>query len=64
MPLTLKVPSIKCDGCAETITKEIKTHDDQAKVNVDIENKTVEVSSTMSDESVRQAVTATGHEIA
>ncbi|MEO1593489.1 MAG: cation transporter, partial [Cyanobacteria bacterium J06632_22] len=42
MTTTLKVPSIKCEGCADTITKEIKVHDAEATVNVDVENKTVE----------------------
>lgn len=64
MSMTLNVPSIKCEGCAETITKEIKVHDEKAKVDVNIEKKTVEVDSGMSEESVRQAITASGHEVA
>lgn len=64
MSMTMSVPSIKCEGCAETITKEIKVHDDSATVNVDVSNKTVEVDSGMSEESVRQAITAAGHEVA
>ena len=63
MTMTLSVPSIKCEGCGETITKEIKTHDTDAKVNVDVENKTVEVDSKMSEASVKQAITAVGHEV-
>lgn len=62
--MTLNVPSIKCEGCAETITKEIKVHDEKAKVDVDVAKKTVEVDSGMSEESVRQAITASGHEVA
>ncbi len=64
MSMTLKVPSIKCEGCGDTITKEIKVHDDQATVQVDVANKTVKVDSEMSEESVRQAITVTGHEVA
>ena len=64
MTTTLKVPSIKCEGCADTITKEIKVHDAEATVNVDVENKTVEVDSGMSEESLKQAITSTGHEVA
>ena len=64
MAITLNVPSIKCDGCAETITKEIKVHDANATVNVDVEKKTVEVDSDMSESSVKQAITSTGHELA
>ena len=64
MSMTLKVPSIKCEGCGDTITEEIKVHDDQATVKVDVANKTVEVDSDMSEESVKEAITATGHEVA
>lgn len=64
MSMTLNVPSIKCEGCADTITKEIKVHDAEAKVNVDVEKKTVEVDSGMSEASVKQAITAAGHEVA
>lgn len=64
MTMTLSVPSIKCEGCGETITKEIKTHDAEAKVSIDIENKTVEVDSAMSEASVKQAITAVGHDVA
>ena len=64
MSMTLKVPSIKCEGCGDTITKEIKVHDEQATVKVDIESKTVEVDSSMSEESVKEAITSTGHEVA
>lgn len=64
MSITLKVPSIKCEGCGDTITEEIKVHDDQATVKVDVQNKTVEVDSEMSEESVRQAIEVSGHEVA
>ena len=64
MTMTLNVPSIKCEGCSDTITKEIKVHDENAKVNVDIEKKTVEVDSNMAEESVKQAIAAAGHEVA
>lgn len=65
MSMTLSVPSIKCEGCGETITKEIKVHDADAKVNVDVANKTIEVDSeSLSESSVKQAITAVGHEVA
>ncbi|MGD1895842.1 MAG: heavy-metal-associated domain-containing protein [Phormidesmis sp.] len=64
MAMTLNVPSIKCEGCGETITKEIKTHDANATVNVDVDKKTVEVDSSMSEESVKEAIAVAGHEVA
>lgn len=64
MSMTLSVPSIKCEGCGDTITKEIKVHDGEANVKVDVENKTIEVESdSLSESSVRQAVQAAGHEV-
>lgn len=63
MSMTFKVPSIKCDGCIDTITKEIKVHDENAKVKGDVANKTIEVDSDMSEESVKEAISITGHEL-
>ena len=64
MTMTLNVPSIKCDGCADTIAKEIKVHDDSADVEVDVANKTVEVTTEMSEASVKQAIESVGHQVA
>lgn len=63
MTLTLKVPSIKCEGCADAITKEIKVHDAEASVKVNLETKEVKVDSAMSEESVKQAITVAGHKV-
>ena len=63
MSTTFKVPSIKCQGCVDTITKEIKVHDENAKVNADVEKKTIEVDSSMSEESIKQSITVAGHEV-
>lgn len=62
--ITLNVPSIKCDGCAEVITNEIKANDPQAKVEVDVENKTVKVETTAQETSVKDMITAAGHTVA
>ena len=64
MSMTFKVPTITCQGCVDTITKEIKVHDDKATVKADIEKKTVEVESGMSEESVLEAIEVAGHEVA
>lgn len=62
--MTFKVPSIKCEGCGDTITKEIKVTDPDAKVDVDIKKKTVSVESNASESSIRQSIVAVGHEVA
>lgn len=64
MGIKLNVPSIVCSGCADTITKAIKTVESEANVNVDIAAKTVTVDAQASEESIKQAITATGHTIA
>ena len=64
MSTTLTVPSIKCEGCANTISKEIKGQDDAATVNIDVDTKIVEVDSGLSEEAIRQAISAAGHTVA
>ena len=61
--MKLKVPSISCEGCAETITQAIKVADSNARVEVDVTAKTVSVESEMSDASVRQVIVGAGHEV-
>jgi copper chaperone len=61
--MTLKVPSIVCDGCAKAITDAILTHESDAKVEVDVKDKTVQVDTEASEESIKQMVTALGHTV-
>ncbi|QIZ71169.1 heavy-metal-associated domain-containing protein [Oxynema aestuarii] len=63
MTINLKVPSMVCDGCAETVTKAVKTVDGQARVNIDLDSKLVAIESAASPESFEQAITAVGHDV-
>ncbi|NEP83167.1 MAG: heavy-metal-associated domain-containing protein [Okeania sp. SIO3C4] len=63
MAIQLKVPSIVCDGCADTITKAIKTQESEADVQVDLEQKIVTVETKASEESIKQAIVAAGHTV-
>lgn len=63
MALQLKVPSIACDGCAETITESITTMEPDAKVQVDVKAKTVTVEAAASEETIKQAIVAAGHTV-
>ena len=63
MALLLKVPDITCDGCAETISESIKTMEPDAKVDVDVNAKTVTVESAASEETIKQAIVAAGYEV-
>jgi copper chaperone len=60
MALKLTVPDIKCDGCAETITEYIHTMAPDAKVDVDVDAKTVTVESEASEETIKQSIVAGG----
>ena len=64
MSIQLKVPSMVCQGCVDTITKVIKTEASDATVNVDLEEKLVTVDANLSKESIKQLITAAGHEVA
>ncbi|MEB3885989.1 cation transporter [Lyngbya sp. CCY1209] len=63
MSTVYRVPSWVCQGCATTIKEVVKTADKDADVKVDWEGKTVEVDTSMSEESVRQALRSTGETI-
>lgn len=61
MAMEIKVPTIVCQGCADTITQEIKTHEPKANVKVDIDKKLVTVDTQASEESIKQMISAVGH---
>ena len=63
MVMQLKVPSIACSGCADTITKAIKNLESEADVQVDVEQKIVTVETKASEESIKQVITAAGHTV-
>ena len=52
-----------CDGCVETVTKAINTHEPKAKVNIDLDSKKVTVDTEASEESIKQIITAVGHTV-
>ena len=61
--IQVKVPSITCDACAKSITQAIKTHESDAQVNVDVDQKIVTVKTEASEESIKQIITAVGHTV-
>jgi copper chaperone len=63
MTITLKVPSIACEGCANTITKAINNQQPSAQVSVDVTNKIVTVETTASQTEIEQWITEVGHTI-
>ena len=63
MALKVKVSNMKCDDCASKIGEAIKVMEPKAKVDVDLDSKTVTVDSGASDESIKQAIVAAGYHI-
>lgn len=63
MTINLKVPSIACGACANTITKAIEGQKPDAKVSVDVESKMVSVDTEASEETIKQIITEAGHTV-
>jgi len=69
MSLKLNVPTLADSQEAQKLTEAIATVEPTAKVDVDIESKIVTIDSpdsgepVASEESIKQAITATGHSI-
>lgn len=63
MTINLKVPSMVCDGCVDTVKEAIKTHEPRANVSINLDTKQVEVDTKASEESIVQIITAAGHTV-
>lgn len=69
MSLKLNVPTLDNSEEAQKLTEAIGTVDPTAKVEVDVASKTITVDASdagtpvASEESIKQAITATGHSI-
>lgn len=61
--MQLKVPSIACEVCAETITKAIKNSEPNAKVSVDVDSKIVSVETNESEDTIKQVIIEAGHTV-
>ncbi|YAI82662.1 MAG: heavy-metal-associated domain-containing protein [cyanobacterium endosymbiont of Rhopalodia sterrenbergii] len=63
MNITLKVPSIACQACANTITKAIQNENPETAISVDVSTKIVTIETTVSEETIRKIIEGTGHTI-
>jgi copper chaperone len=64
MVLQLQVPSMVCDGCANTVTQAIHAVDNTANVAVDLTSKSVSVDTNATDgTAIVAAIIATGHTV-
>ena len=63
MTINLKVPSMVCDGCVDTVKEAIATHEPKAKVDINLDTKQVTVDTEASEASIKQIITAAGHTV-
>ncbi|WP_017651160.1 hypothetical protein [Fortiea contorta] len=63
MALLLKVLNIPEKNWAAKVTESIHVMEPDAKVDVDVENKTISVVSAASEESIKQVIVAAGYTI-
>ena len=59
--IELKVPSIACSACADTITKAVNALDATATVNADLSTKLVKISTAQSEMAIKDAIAAAGY---
>lgn len=61
MTLQLKVPSMACSACADTISKAVKAVDPAAVIEADPKTKLVQVASHQPDALIKQAIADAGY---
>ncbi|KAM3096389.1 heavy metal transport/detoxification protein [Phormidesmis sp. 146-35] len=64
MALKLHIPSLNNPDAAKEIKETILASEPGAKVDIDVENKTVTIEAKASEETFKQLVTAAGFEVA
>ena len=63
MAMLFNVPTIACEACAKTITKAIQNQESGAQVTVDVDNKTVMVTTVASEVLIKEAIEKAGHTV-
>jgi copper chaperone len=61
MTLQLKVPSMACSACVDTISKAVKAIDPAAVIEADPKTKLVNVQSQQPDTVIKQAIAEAGY---
>lgn len=61
MTLQLKVPSMACSACVDTISKAVKAVDPVAVIEADPKTKLVNVQSQQPDAVIKQAIADAGY---
>lgn len=58
--MKFRIENMTCGGCARSVTSTIQELDENAKVNVDVVSKMVEVESSASESEIIAALTEDG----
>lgn len=61
---TYSVPGISCDHCKAAIEGEVATLEGVARVEVDVDAKTVAVDGEADDDAIRAAIDEAGYDVA
>jgi copper chaperone len=64
MTLQLKVHSMACSACGDTITKAVMAIDSTARVQADPKTKLVKIETQASEAAIKNAVEAAGYPVA
>jgi copper chaperone len=59
--IELKIPSMACSACADTITKAVNALDAVAKVNADLSTKLVIITTSQPETTIKNAIAAAGY---
>lgn len=59
--MELNIADMSCGGCVSSITEAVKQLDAEATVVADLETRNIEVSTTASEQQVREALSAAGY---
>ncbi|MCX2696450.1 MULTISPECIES: heavy-metal-associated domain-containing protein [Ochrobactrum] len=59
--VTFSIPTMKCGGCAKSVTSALHEVDQAAKVTVDLDKKEITLDSVASEQQVLDALKAAGY---
>lgn len=63
MTVEIKVPSMVCQACANTVTKAIKSLDAEADVQINLDTKMVNINGKPSETDIKEAIASVGHTV-
>lgn len=63
MTVEIKVASMVCQACANTVTKAIQSLDAEADIKINLETKIVNINGTPSETEIKEAIIAVGHTV-